>query len=133
MAHATTAPPLPDGPRAEKPAEIGRLLLEAVRLAPESCLLIIHVNHESQRGRVSVTRSFRDAQGKSGQVSTDGRTLTDALVSLVGGERLRACPKCERTQPLKNFNQNGYCLACEVIRARATRERKRREREVRGA
>lgn len=117
----TTAPPANDDRHHH---ELGRLLVQAIGPAPQRCLLIIHVNLETGRQRVSVTRS--SGEGRSAlRRNVDGRNLIETLRTLVGNEERRTCPKCEQDLPLKLFNRNGYCLGCEVERARANRQAKR--------
>lgn len=114
---------MPSPPLADDAQEIGGLLMRAVGQCGQSCLLIIHVTEGDTRGRVSVTRSSR-CDGPR-QRTVDGRTLVETLRTLVGNEETRTCPKCEKQYPLKDFNRNGYCLGCEVQRAREIRARKR--------
>lgn len=109
---------------ADDAQEIGRLLVQAIGSAPRSCLLIIHVNLENSRQRVSVTRSSGEGRAAERR-NVDGRNLIETLRTLVGNEERRTCPKCEKQYPLKDFNRNGYCLGCEVARSRANRQAKR--------
>jgi len=118
----TTASPVNDDRHHNH--ELGSLLVQAIGPAPQSCLLIIHFNFENSRQRVSVTRSSGEGRSASRR-NVDGRNLIETLRTLVGNEERRTCPKCERELPLKSFNRNGYCLGCEVERARANRQARR--------